>query len=86
MRTPEVCTEKFLEVQKEILDHLFYLISLLLIILISNILFLIGNILLLQEFFYVIYKFILYLYWRLILNNIFSDGEEYYNMFGGLKI
>lgn len=79
MRTPEMCTEKFLEVQKEILDHLFYLISLLLIILISNIL-------LLQEFFYVIYKFILYLYWRLILNNIFSDGEEYYNKFGGLKI
>lgn len=74
-----MCTEKFLEVQKEILDHLFYLISLLLIILISNIL-------LLQEFFYVIYKFILYLYWRLILNNIFSDGEEYYNKFGGLKI
>ena len=79
MRTPEMCTEKFLEVQKEILDHLFYLISLLLIILISNIL-------LLQEFFYVIYKFILYLYWRLILNNIFSDGKEYYNKFGGLKI
>ena len=74
-----MCTEKFLEVQKEILDHLFYLISLLLIILISNIL-------LLQEFFYVIYKFILYLYWRLILNNIFSDGKEYYNKFGGLKI
>lgn len=46
---------------------------------------LISNILLLQEFFYMIYKLILYLYWRLILNNIFSDGEDITTSLEALK-